>query len=312
MKKTKQILAATVSVMCMAAAVGCGSSGSATTTAAAGTKSAETTKSAAADTKAAESTKAAAGGNLSGTVTTNGSTSMEEVIGALSEQFMSDNPGVTVTYDATGSGTGIEQASNGGCDIGLASRDLKDDEKAKGLEQTTIALDGIAIIVNENNPLEDISIDQIASIYTGETTNWKDVGGSDSEIAAIGREAGSGTRDGFESITGTKDKCKLSQELTSTGAVIEGVKNSPNAIGYASFSSVENQSGIKVLNVEGVQCSEDTIADGSYKIQRDFNLITKNGETLSPAAQAFYDYCTSADSADLISGAGVVPATKKN
>ena len=302
MKKTKQILAAAVSVMCMAAAVGCGSSSSATTTAAAGTKSAETTKSAAADTKAAETTKAAAGGNLSGTVTTNGSTSMEEVIGALSEQFMSDNPGVTVTYDATGSGTGIEQASNGGCDIGLASRDLKDDEKAKGLEQTTIALDGIAIIVNENNPLEDISIDQIASIYTGETTNWKDVGGSDSEIAAIGREAGSGTRDGFESITGTKDKCKLSQELTSTGAVIEGVKNSPNAIGYASFSSVENQSGIKVLKVEGVQCSEDTIADGSYKIQRDFNLITKNGETLSPAAQAFYDYCTSADSADLISG----------
>lgn len=313
MRKMRQTIAAAVSVLCMAAAVGCGGSSSTTTTAAA----ADTTAAAAATTeKAAETTAAAdtkaASSDLSGTVTTNGSTSMEEVIGGLSEQFMEDNPGVTVTYDATGSGTGIEQAANGGCDIGLASRDLKDEEKAKGLEQTTIALDGIAIIVNENNPLEDIKIDQIASIYTGETTNWKDVGGSDAEIAAIGREAGSGTRDGFESITGTKDKCKLAQELTSTGAVIEGVKNSENAIGYASFSSVSGQTGIKVLKVEGVECSEDTIADGSYKIQRNFNLITKSGETLSDAAQAFFDFATSEDAYDLIQSAGVVPASKNN
>lgn len=246
--------------------------------------------------------------DVSGNVATNGSTSMEEVIGALSEQFMEDHPDVTITYDATGSGAGIEAASTGACDIGLASRDLKDEETAKGLQQTTIAIDGIAIIVNADNPVDDLSVEQIASIYTGGTTNWKDVGGDDLEIAAIGREAGSGTRDGFETITDTKDECKLSQELTSTGAVIEAVKNSPNAIGYASYSAVaQGQDGVKVLTVEGVACTEDTIGDGSYVIQRDFNLITMKDTALSDAAQAFFDYCTSEDAADLIKGAGVVP-----
>lgn len=235
---------------------------------------------------------------------------MESVIGILSEQFMKDHGGVTITYDATGSGTGIESVSNGSCDIGLASRDLKDEETAKGLEQTTIALDGIAIIVNENNPIDDISIDQIASVYTGKITNWSDVGGSDLEIACIGREAGSGTRDGFETITDTKDQCVLSQELTSTGAVIEAVKNSENAIGYASYSAVEGQPGIKMLTVEGVECNEDNISNGSYKIQRDFNLITKKDTKLSDAAQAFFDYMTSADATDLIKQAGVVPTGK--
>lgn len=223
---------------------------------------------------------------------------------------MADHEGVTITYDATGSGTGIEAVSNGTCDIGLASRDLKDEEKEKGLEQTTIALDGIAVIVNENNPVEDISLDDIAAVYTGEITNWSDIGGSSLEIACIGREAGSGTRDGFESITGTADKCVLSQELTSTGAVIEAVKNSENAIGYASYSAVEGQEGIRALTVEGVECSENTIADGSYKIQRNFNLITKTDTSLSDSAQAFYNYMTSEDAYDLIEQAGVVPAGK--
>lgn len=235
---------------------------------------------------------------------------MESVIGTLSEQFMADNEGVTITYDATGSGTGIESVGNGSCDIGLASRDLTDDEKASGLEQTTIAIDGIAVIVNADNPLDDISLDQISSVYTGETSNWKDLGGSKLDIACIGREAGSGTRDGFETITGTEDACKLSQELTSTGAVIEAVKNSENAIGYASYSAVEGQDGIKVLTVDGVACDEDTISDGSYKIQRNFNLITKTDTQLSEVAQAFFDYMTSADAYDLIEEAGVVPAGK--
>ena len=242
---------------------------------------------------------------VSGSVSTNGSTSMEKVIGSLSEQFMTENKDVKVTYDATGSGTGIESASNGSCDIGLASRALKDTET--GLTATTVALDGIAIVVNANCGVDDLTVEQIASIFKGEITNWKEVGGADLEIACIGREAGSGTRDGFESITKTEDACKLSQELTSTGAVIEAVKNSENAIGYASLSAAEGQDGIKLLTVGGVTCSEETVKDGSYEIQRPFNLVTKDGEALSPAAQAFFDYATSADAAELIRAAGAVP-----
>ena len=242
---------------------------------------------------------------VSGSVSTNGSTSMEKVIGSLSEQFMTEDKDVKVTYDATGSGTGIESVSNGSCDIGLASRALKDTET--GLTATTVALDGIAIVVNANCGVDDLTVEQIASIFKGEITNWKEVGGADLEIACIGREAGSGTRDGFESITKTEDTCKLSQELTSTGAVIEAVKNSENAIGYASLSAAEGQDGIKLLTVGGVTCSEETVKDGSYEIQRPFNLVTKDGEALSPAAQAFFDYATSADAAELIRAAGAVP-----
>jgi len=247
---------------------------------------------------------------LSGTVSTNGSTSMESVIGSLSEQFMKDNDGVKVTYDATGSGSGIEAVSKGSCDIGLASRALTDDEKDKGLKETEIALDGIAIIVNKDSNVKDLSVNQIKNLFTGKTTNWSAVGGADGKVVCIGREAGSGTRDGFESITKTEDKCKLNQELTSTGAVIEAVKNNKNAIGYASLSAVEGQDGIKVLTVGGVECNEDNISDGSYVIQRPFNLITKDGEKLSDAAQAFYDYATSSDANDLIEKAGAVPVNK--
>lgn len=247
------------------------------------------------------------GSNLSGSVSTNGSTSMESVIGILSEQFMADNQGVTVTYDATGSGTGIESVSNGSCDIGLASRALEQSEIDSGLVATEVALDGIAIIVNADSPVADLTVEQIASIFTGEITNWSEVGGDDLEIACIGREAGSGTRDGFESVTGTEDACVLSQELTSTGAVISAVASSPNAIGYASLSAVEGQDGIKALTVGGVECSEATVLDGTYEIQRPFNLVTKEGAELSEAAQAFFDFATSADAADLIRSAGAVP-----
>ena len=252
-------------------------------------------------------TVSASAEKLSGTVATNGSTSMEKVIGILSEQFMEDNDKVTITYDATGSGTGIEAVATGTCDIGLASRNLKDAEVEKGLAATTLALDGIAIIVNENCPVDDLTVEQIAAIFTGEVTSWADFGGK-GDIACIGREAGSGTRDGFESITKTTDKCVLAQELTSTGAVIAAVKSSENAIGYASYAAVEGQEGIKVLTVEGVECTAENIVDGSYVIQRPFNLVTLAEGELSEAAQAFFDYMLSEDAAELITMAGAVPA----
>lgn len=242
---------------------------------------------------------------LSGSVSTNGSTSMEKVIGILSEQFMAENPGVSVTYDPTGSGTGIEAASNGSADIGLSSRALKDEEASAGLEGTTVALDGIAIIVNAENPVEDMSVEQIAQLFTG-AADWSLVGG-EGEVACIGREAGSGTRDGFESITGTEDTCVLSQELTSTGAVIEAVKSNPAAIGYASLSAVEGQEGIKMVTVDGVACSEETVQDGTYKIQRPFVMVTNSANELSEPAQAFMDFALSDAADDLIRDAGAVP-----
>jgi phosphate transport system substrate-binding protein len=242
---------------------------------------------------------------LSGTISTNGSTSMEKIIGSLSEAFMQENPGVTISYDATGSGTGIECAGNGSTDIGLASRDLKDGED--GLNATPVALDGIAIIVNPESGVEDLSLEQVSDIFTGKITNYKDVGGNDLEISCVGRENGSGTRDGFESITGTEGICTLDQELTSTGAVITAVSSSKNAIGYASLSSVEGNEGIAAVTIDGVTCSEDTVKDGSYKIQRPFNFIVKEGTQLSPQAQAFIDFATSPEASELIRDAGVVP-----
>ncbi len=242
---------------------------------------------------------------LSGAVATNGSTSMEKVIGALSEQFMSDNSGVSVTYDATGSGAGIEAASNGSADIGLSSRALKDEEKSSGLMGTTVALDGIAVIVNPANKVADLTVEQIAQVFTGEITDWSQLGGAAGTISCIGREAGSGTRDGFESITKTKDECKMDQELTSTGAVIEAVAGNPNAIGYASLSALKDT--VKAVTVGGVKCSEETVLDGSYAIQRPFVFVTKDGVALSAQAQAFFDFATSAAANDLIRAAGAVP-----
>ena len=247
---------------------------------------------------------------LSGSVSTNGSTSMEKVIGALSEQFMTDNSGVTVTYDPTGSGAGIEAASNGSADIGLASRALKDEEKAGGLTETIVALDGIAVIVNADSKVENLTVEQIGKIFTGEITDWSEVGGDAGTISCIGREAGSGTRDGFESITGTEDACVLAQELSSTGAVIEAVRTTPGAIGYASLSAVQDQKGITVLTVGGVAPSEATVLDGSYAIQRPFVFATRTDEALSDAAQAFFDFATSTAASDLIANAGAVPVAQ--
>ena len=243
---------------------------------------------------------------LSGTVSTDGSTSMEKVINSLGESFMAMNKDVKFTYNPTGSGSGIQAVSEGRCDIGLSSRALKDDEKASGLVETVVALDGIAIVVNPENPVSDLDIDTIAKIYTGEITNWKDVGGNDAEIVLIGREAGSGTRDGFESITNTKDACQYRQELTSTGDVINTVSQNPDAIGYASLSAVGDS--VKALTVGGVEATEATVKDGSYVVQRPFVLVTKEDTKLSPAAQAFFDYALSADAASIIAAAGAVAA----
>ena len=244
--------------------------------------------------------------SVSGTVSTDGSTSMEKVIGALSESYMAANKDVTVNYNPTGSGAGITAVQEGTCDIGLSSRALKDEEKAAGLHETVLAYDGIAIIVHPDNPVSDLTLEQIAQLYTGEITNWKDVGGNDAQVVLIGREAASGTRDGFESITGTKDKCQYRQELTSTGDVITTVSQNPDAIGYASLASIKDS--VKALNVDGVTPSEASVKDGSYKVQRPFVLVTVEGKALSSAAQSFFDYATSADAADTIAKAGAVAA----
>ena len=263
---------------------------------------------------AASSTSAAAGSTasstaaaLSGNVAAGGSTSMKNVIAALTEGFAEVEPGVTVSYDPTGSGAGITGAADKTLDIGLSSRALKDDEKAD-VEGTTIALDGIAIIVNNASKVEDLTVDQLKQMFTGEITNWSEVGGDDGEIVLIGREAGSGTRDGFESIVDVKDSCKYAQELTATGAVISAVEANPLAIGYASLSAVGGT--VKMVTVGGVECSEETVKDGSYEVQRPFVFVTNKSVTLSEQAQAFFDFAVSADAADLIRTAGAVPVNE--
>ena len=276
-------------VAAAAALTACGGSASSSASTAAGS--------------AASSTAAA----LSGNVAAGGSTSMKNVIAALTEGFAEVEPGVTVSYDPTGSGAGITGATDKTLDIGLSSRALKDDEKAD-VEGTTIALDGIAIIVNNASKVEDLTVDQLKQMFTGEITNWSEVGGDDGEIVLIGREAGSGTRDGFESIVDVKDSCKYAQELTATGAVISAVEANPLAIGYASLSAVGDT--VKMVTVGGVECSEETVKDGSYEVQRPFVFVTNKSVTLSEQAQAFFDFATSADAADLIRTAGAVPVNE--
>ena len=262
---------------------------------------------AASSASAAASSAASSTAALSGNVATGGSTSMKNVIAALTEGFAEVEPGVTVSYDPTGSGAGITGATDKTLDIGLSSRALKDDEKAD-VDGTTIALDGIAIIVNNASKVEDLTVDQLKQMFTGEITNWSEVGGDDGEIVLIGREAGSGTRDGFESIVDVKDSCKYAQELTATGAVISAVEANPLAVGYASLSAVGDT--VKMVTVGGVECSEETVKDGSYEVQRPFVFVTNKSVTLSEQAQAFFDFATSADAADLIRTAGAVPVNE--
>ena len=262
---------------------------------------------AASSSTAAGSTASSTAAALSGNVATGGSTSMKNVIAALTEGFAEVEPGVTVSYDPTGSGAGITGATDKTLDIGLSSRALKDDEK-NDVDGTTVALDGIAIIVNKDSKVADLTVDQLKQMFTGEITNWSEVGGDDGEIVLVGREAGSGTRDGFESIVDVKDSCKYAQELTATGAVISAVEANPLAIGYASLSAVGDT--VKMVTVGGVECSEETVKDGSYEVQRPFVFVTNKSVALSEQAQAFFDFATSADAADLIRTAGAVPVNE--
>lgn len=284
----KKILSLTLAaIMCVALFAGCG-----------------TTETEVSSSPAAEASVEPTAEALSGTVATNGSTSMEKVIAALSEAFMAKYPDVVVTYDATGSGAGITAATEGTADIGLASRNLKTEET--GLDAVVVAIDGIAIIVNKSNTIADLTIEQIAGLATGEITNWKDVGGADAPVVFIGREAGSGTRDGFEGIVGVADECKYEQELTSTGAVIAAVAANENAIGYASLSAVGDT--VSAVKVGGVACTEATVLDGTYAIQRNFNMITKQGVELSAAAKAFMEFALSDEAGEIIEKAGAIQA----
>ena len=280
--------------LCVGLLAGCGSSGDTTQTPAAGANS-----------PASVESEAPAGDNtqISGIVNTNGSTSMEKVMGYLKEGFAEVQPGITINYTASGSSAGITGAKDGTCDIGLASRDLKDGET--GVKPITVAKDGIAIVVNPQNPVANLTVEQIAQLATGEITNWSEVGGNDGQVVFMGREAGSGTRDGFESITGTEDACKYQNESTSTGEVIAAVASNPNAIGYASLSSVNET--VKAITVDGVAPTEETVLDGTYAIQRNFNFIVSDSAELSDAANAFVQWATSAEASDLIAGAGAVP-----
>ncbi|MCD7801736.1 MAG: phosphate ABC transporter substrate-binding protein [Clostridiales bacterium] len=319
MKRISALVLALMMVLCLAA---CGSS-SDTTTEAADTNTAETetqeadtteeedaepetTEDEAQEADATETEEEADTENveLSGTVSTNGSTSMEKVMSILIEAFEKENPNVTVTYDATGSGAGITAATEGSADIGLASRNLKDEET--GLTAYVVAIDGIAVIINPSNTVEDLTLEQIAGLFNGTITNWSEVGGEDMEVAVIGREAGSGTRDGFESVVGVEDACVYDQELASTGSVITAVAQNQYAIGYASLSEAAEDDSVKVISVDGVEATEDTVKDGSYAIQRNFNMVVSDSATLSDAAQAFLDFCLSADVADYIAQAGAI------
>ena len=293
--KMKRVISAALCLMLALSLAACGSTNEApATTAAPAAPAAEAPAAPAADAK------------LTGTVSTDGSTSMEKVIGALGEAFTEANGNVNFTYNPTGSGSGIQAVQEGRCDIGLSSRALKDEEKASGLTETILAYDGIAVIVNPENPVEDLTLEDIAKIYTGEITNWSEVGGNDAEIVLIGREAGSGTRSGFEEIVEVKDLCQYRQELSSTGDVITTVAQNPGAIGYASLASVKDT--VKAVKVAGVAPSEETVKDGTYAIQRPFVLATKTDAQLGQAAQAFFDYVTSTAANEIIVAAGVVPA----
>lgn len=297
-KKTLALLLS--AALCVGMLAGCGGSGGGS----AGTPAPETS---APETSAPETQAPAA---LSGTVNTNGSTSMEKVMGALIESFGSVQSGVTVNYSGTGSGSGIQSILDGTCDIGLSSRALKDEEVSNGAVAHIVALDGVAIIVNPANTVEDLTVEDIAKLATGAISNWSELGGADGPVAFIGREAGSGTRGAFEEIVGVADQCVYTNELTSTGDVIANVASNPNAIGYASLSAVTGDDSVKILTVGGVAPSEDTVLDGSYAIQRNFNFIISDSTPLSDAAQAFVDWATSTEASDLIAGAGAVPVAE--
>ena len=314
MKKNSKMILAAVGTAVMAAGMlaGCGSS-SKETTAAQTTTAAQITT--AADSKAADTTEAKkeekteAAADLSGTISMVGSTSMEKFANALSETFMEKYPKVTVTAEFVGSGAGVEAAANGTADIGNASRNLKDEEKAKGIAENIVAIDGIAVVVDPSNTVEDLTKDQLAGIYDGTVTNWKDVGGNDAPIVVVGRESGSGTRNAFEELLELEDKCKYANELDSTGAVMAKVASTPGAVGYVSLDVLDDT--VKAVKLEGAEPTEENIKAGTYFLSRPFVMATK-GEISeqNDLVKALFDFIYSEEGAELVKSVGLISVEK--
>lgn len=291
----KKLISLIAGVALVAAATGCSetaTSSVAGTSSTAGTSASE-----------ASSAEALATEELSGTLSMNGSTSMEKVIKAVNGAFMEKNKGVTVNLNLTGSGTGIQEASEGKCDIGNSSRKLKDEEAEK-LDATVVGLDGIALVVNPANKLEDITLQDLAKVYSGEITNWKELGGDDKAIVVIGREDGSGTRDGFESIVMGDKEPKYAQELESTGSVINAVATTDGAIGYASLANVDET--VKALKVGGIEATEENVKSGAYEVQRPFICATLKGSD-NKLVKAYLDFILSEEGQALVLAQGAVP-----
>ncbi len=250
-------------------------------------------------------TDTTASADLSGKITLAGSTSMEKLANAMAEAFMEKYPNVTVAPEFTGSGAGLESLAKGTVDIGDASRALSDDEKAGGAVENIVAIDGIAVITDSENAISDITSEQLAQIYTGEITNWSDLGGADEQIVVIGREAGSGTRDAFEELNDVKDACKYAQELDSTGAVLAKVAATPGAIGYVSLDVVDDT--VKALQLNSVDATEDNILAGTYVLQRPFVMATM-GEISeqNDLVKAFFDFIHSEEGQQVITSVGLI------
>ena len=301
----KRFLAAVLAGMMVLSMAACGSSSDETTAAAEDTTAAaEDTTAAADDTTAAEDTTAAAG-DLSGTISMSGSTSMEEMVTALSEAFREANPDVQVNSEFVGSGAGIEAVTAGTVDIGNASRALTDEEKANGIVENIVAIDGIAVVVDPANEVADLTQDQLIQIYTGQVTNWSELGGSDTPIVVIGRESGSGTRGAFEELLDIADKCAYASELDNTGAVMAKVAATPGAIGYVSLDVVDDT--VQAVALDGVEANEENVKAGTYTLSRPFVMATK-GEISeqSELVQAWFEYIKSDEGAEIIKSVGLI------
>ena len=312
MKKNGMKVMAMIGSAVMAAGMlaGCGNSGAAATTAAPATTAEQTTEAKAEETTKEAATEAkSADADLSGSISMVGSTSMEKFANALSEAFMEKYPKVTVTAEFVGSGAGIEAVSNGTADIGNSSRNLKDEEKAKGVAENIVAIDGIAVVVDPANTVEDLTKDQLTSIYDGTGTNWKDVGGNDAPIVVVGREAGSGTRGAFEELLKLEDACKYSNELDSTGAVMAKVASTPGSIGYVSLDVLDDT--VKALKLDGAEPTEENIKAGKYFLSRPFVMATK-GEISeqSDLVKALFDFIYSDEGSELVKSVGLITADK--
>ena len=300
-KLVKMMALLTATTMVAAGVMGCGSDSS------------DASADANTDTTASDTTANADttdGADLSGTVTLAGSTSMEKLANAMNEAFMEKYPNVSVTAEFTGSSAGIESLTAGSVDIGDASRALSDDEKSQGIVENIVAIDGIAVITDTANTITDIKSEDLAKVYTGEITNWKDLGGPDEQIVVIGREAGSGTRDAFEELMDVKDSCKYAQELDSTGAVLAKVAATPGAVGYVSLDVLDDT--VNGLKINSVEPTEDNILAGDYVLQRPFVMATK-GEISeqSKQVQAYFDFINSADGQNVIKSVGLIIPNSK-